>query len=90
MTPQEQVKEKILLLETALLEAHPKMPVLLKEIHDVLKVQADIATLLEEDEIAIIVQGLEKQTNTELASAIKTKETKAKKAKVAAITEEDL
>ena len=69
-----QIKEKILSLNTALLEQHPGMPSLLREIHTTLKANPDVVTLLEETEIGIIVNGLKKQTATEIATAaLKTK-----------------
>lgn len=90
MTPHEQVKEKLIRLEETIKTAHPTMPVLLKEIHDFLKEQPDVVTLLEEEEIQVIVQGLARQTNVELIST-KSKQTSAAKSKrVAAITEDDL
>jgi len=69
MTPIEQLKEKVLSLQTALLEAHPTMPVLLREIHNHLKQDEEVVTLLSEEEIGIIVQGLQKQTQTVIIEA---------------------
>lgn len=87
MTPAEQTKEKILALETAMLEAHPKMPVLLKEIHDFLRSQPDVITLLDEKEISVIVSGLERHTNTFL---IRKEPTKSKSKRVSSYTVDDL
>lgn len=70
MTPAEQLKEKILSLEQALLSVHPTMPVLLRDIHEKLKQDAEIVTLLSEEEIEIIVRGLKQQTKTELATSL--------------------
>jgi len=79
MDTQTQLKEKILSLQTALLESHPTMPGLLREIHTTLKANPDCVTLLSDDEVGVIVSGLKKQTATEIAtSALKTK-TKAVK-----------
>lgn len=75
MTPLEQLQEKVGSLQTALLEAHPRMPVLLKEIHNNLKQDEELVTLLSEDEIAIIVQGLQKQTNTTILLSVAKKGT---------------
>lgn len=86
MNIQEQIKEKILSLESALLSQHPSMPTLLREIHQTLKANPDCVTLLENEEIGVIVNGLKKQTATEIATAaIKTKSKSLK-----AITLDDL
>ncbi len=67
-------------LEAALLSAHPTMPVLLREIHNHLKADPEIVTLLTEDAIGIIVNGLKVQTKTELSgSTAKSLEKKGKK-----------
>ncbi len=72
MTPHQQLQEKILTLQSALLEANPRMPVLLQEIHRTLKNDPAIVTLMSEDEIAVIVSGLKAQTTTTLVtSAVK-------------------
>lgn len=70
MTPAEQLRESVLSLQTAMLEAHPQMPTLLQQIHRKLKECPEIVTILEEEEIAIIVEGLKKQTNTMIATTV--------------------
>lgn len=65
----EQIKEKIASLQSALLSQHPTMPQLLREIHSTLKANPDCVTLLEEEEIGVIVNGLKRQTATEIATA---------------------
>jgi hypothetical protein len=75
MTPIEQLREKVLSLQTALLEANPTMPVLLREIHQNLKQDEEIVTILSEEEIGIIVQGLMKQTNTVILASVAKKGT---------------
>ena len=57
------VRESIIKLEDAIKTAHPTMPVLLREIHSILKKDPEVVTLLSEEEIAVLVNGLEKQTN---------------------------
>jgi len=64
------VKEQIASLQSALLSAHPTMPVLLREIHKVLKADPEVVTLLNEEEIGVIVNGLSKQTQTTIATSI--------------------
>lgn len=83
-----QIKEKILSLQTALLEQHPIMPALLRDIHSNLKANPDVVTLLTEEEICIIVNGLERQTNTFIAASVVASKSKTKSAKN--ITLEDL
>lgn len=80
------IKEKLAQLEEALLEATPNMPVLLRDIHRELKADPDVVTLLSEEECAILVRGLKKQTSTEIATkAVKSTKKPAKK-----ITVDDL
>lgn len=77
MTPLEQIQSNILELQSALQEAHPRLPRLLQEIHAQLKNEPDVVTVLSEEEIAVIIAGLSRQTNTSLiaksSSASKTK-----------------
>ena len=63
------VQEKLARLEESLLAATPGMPTLLREIHTILKKDPDVVTLLTEEECAILVRGLKKQTATEIATA---------------------
>lgn len=72
-----QIKEKILSLQSALLSSHPTMPTLLREIHQTLKANPDCVTLLTEEEIGTIVNGLKKQTATEIATTALKSKTKA-------------
>lgn len=63
------LRERVEALRTAILEQHPRMPTLLAEIHSALHKQPENVTLLSEDDLAVLVQGLIKQTNTEFAKA---------------------
>lgn len=65
-----ELQEKVASLSNALLERHPRMPQLLQDIYQNLRAQPENVTLLSEDEIAIIVNGLKEQTKTEFASAV--------------------
>lgn len=65
-----EIKEKVLSLQTALLSSHPTIPTLLRDIHTHLRTDPEIVTLMTEDEINIIVQGLQKQTNTVIAAQV--------------------
>lgn len=80
MTPYEQLQEKVLSLDTSIKSRHPTMPTLLQEIWRALKAQPENVTLMSEDEIGIVVSGLQMQTNTSLA------QTMGKQSKSAAAT----
>lgn len=64
-----ELQEKILALQSSILSQHPTMPGLLREIHTALRKQPENVTLLSEEQIQIIVSGLEKQTGTFLAES---------------------
>ena len=82
-----EVKEKLLRLEQALVSDTPAMPTLLRDIHRTLKADPDVVTILTEEECAILVRGLKKQTKTEIAAkAIK----KAPKKALSKMTLDDL
>lgn len=80
------VKEKLASLEAALLQATPNMPTLLRDIHRTLAADADLVTLLSEEECAILVKGLVKQTNTSIAVST----VKASKKSASKMTVDDL
>ena len=65
-----ELQEKIQSLQNALLDRHPSMPTLLREIHTALRKQPENVVILSEEEIGIIVRGLETQTNTFLAQTV--------------------
>lgn len=67
-----QVKEQIETLKQRILEAHPTLPILLREIHKTLKSEPEVVTLLDEDEIGVIVNGLSAQTQTTIATSLAT------------------
>lgn len=72
--------DKIANLEQVILNAHPNLPVLLRDIHKQLAADPVIVTILSEEQIGIIVSGLKRQTKTELITAsIKKTGTKALK-----------
>lgn len=71
-----EVQDTISQLQDALLVTHPEMPILLRKIHTKLKADPAIVTLLSEDEIATVINGLKVQTNVQLS----TPKTAAKKA----------
>ena len=65
-----EIREKVAALQAALLEAHPQIPQLLRTIHSQLAKDPELVTLLSEAEIAVVVTGLKKQTQTELVTSL--------------------
>ena len=63
------LSEKVASLASAILEKHPTMPTLLREIHTTLSKYPEQVTLLTEQEISIIVSGLSVQTNVAFAAS---------------------
>lgn len=83
------IKTKLDELSQMLLSQNPGLPTLLRDIHRTLKAQPDQVTLMSEDEIRVVVQGLEKQTGSYLAASA-VKPTAAKKAALKNVTAADL
>lgn len=65
-----QLKEKVAEMEQMLLAQHPRMPTLLAEIHGALQKQPENVTLMTEEEIAVIVNGLKIQTGVQFATSV--------------------
>lgn len=76
--------DKVCELQEALLDRHPRMPGLLREIHTTLRAQPENVTLLNEDQISVIVNGLKVQTGVEFAATATKSSSKGIKAKIAA------
>lgn len=74
-------------LEQALDAQVPGFVSILSQIHKKLRADPDVVTLLDDEEIAVIVAGLEKHTNVTIVapSAIKAAKSKAKKEPVSAM-----
>ncbi len=80
-----ELSSKVQQLSDLILSKHPMMPTLLREIHTTLRAYPEQVTLLSEEQISQIVQGLKVQTGVEFASSItKTSGAKNLKAKIAA------
>lgn len=73
-----ELKNKVAALQKSIHAAHPNMKVLLREIHTHLKNDPEQVTLLDEDEIGIIVNGLKKQTATEIVTQVAKKASNTK------------
>jgi hypothetical protein len=79
----DQLREKLLSLQTAILEANPRMPLLLRDIHHMMAQDPHCVTVLTPEEISIVTSGLAKQTNTVItAKAIKSAGTKKAASKI--------
>ena len=84
-----EIQTKLDALSQALLESHPTIPTLLKDIHRTLKAQPEQVTLMSESELHVVVQGLMKQTNSNLAAAAM-KPVRAKKESLKSMTLDEL
>jgi len=62
------LKEAIEDLKGKILDKHPMMPNLLREIHKTVQQYPEQVTLLSEEEIAVIIRGLETHSNVYLAT----------------------
>ena len=72
----EMIQLKIAELKGQLLEQHPALPVLLREVHKTLRDNPEVVTLLEPEEVGIIVSGLLRQTQTTIATKTSTSKKK--------------
>lgn len=90
-TQYELISSRIKQLSESILSSHPQMPIQLREIHKNLKEDPAIVTLLSEEEICVVVNGLERQTNTFIAASMSPAKTSAaaKKA-LSKVTSSDL
>jgi hypothetical protein len=85
------IKAKILEMNEALLAANPRMPLLLRDIHIHLQKDPELVTIITEEEIGMIVNGLKKQTQTTLVTAVIKQSTSAvTKKKLSNLTVDDL
>ena len=75
-TTHEAIHMQIAELQELILSKHPRMPMLLRDIHKILKSDPDNVTLMDEEDIAILVSGLIEQTKTTITTtALKKKST---------------
>ena len=70
MTPHEIISLKIAELQTAVQATLPSMPTLLRDIHSNLRNDPEIVTLLSPQQVAVIVSGLSKQTQTTITTQV--------------------
>lgn len=63
-----ELHEKVAALSDAIMSRHPTMKTLLREIHSTVKQYPEQVTLLSEEEIGVIVNGLKTQTGVELVT----------------------
>jgi len=64
------LQEKVAELSAALLARHPTMPTLLREIHQTLSKYPEQVTLMSEEEVHTLVEGLKLQTGVEFAATV--------------------
>lgn len=83
----QEVSDRIVELRDAIHSAHPKMPGLLQEIWKTTQSYPEQVTLLTEDQMEIIIAGLEKVVDTDLANITLKSATSGKKSKVAITTD---
>lgn len=79
----ESIAMKIAELDEMIKAAHPRMPMLLRDIHSILKADPDNVTLLSESDIGVIVSGLKLQTKTTITAAALGKKTSLKNTQLA-------
>lgn len=82
----QEISDNIFALREAIHGAHPKMPGLLQEIWKTLQSYPEQVTLLEEDQMEIIISGLEKVVDTDLANITIKSATSGKKGKASITT----
>ena len=66
----EQLHEKVLNLQNQILANDPTLPVLLRTIHQQLKADPAMVTILSDEEVGIVVTGLMKHTKVEITAAV--------------------
>ena len=76
------ISNNIISLEAAIKSSHPSMPRLLQDIWTTLNKYPEQVTLLAEDEMEVIISGLEKLVDTDLAAITIKSATSAKKSKI--------
>lgn len=85
------LENKILALQAATVARLPSMPNILQDIWNALKQQPENVTLLEEEQINIVFQGLEAQTNTRLVEiAVKSTKSKSVASKLKNLSVDDI
>jgi hypothetical protein len=72
----EMIQMKVAELRGQLLEQHPALPTLLREIHKTLRENPECVTLLEPEEVGVVVSGLLLQTQTTIATKAATSKKK--------------
>lgn len=70
LSAHEAISIKIQELYNSVQQTLPNMPTLLRDIHSNLKQDPEIVTLLSPEQVAIIVSGLSKQTQTTITTSI--------------------
>lgn len=77
----QEISDRVTELQTAIHSAHPRMPGILQEIWKTLHSYPEQVSLLEEDQMRMIINGLEKVVDTDLANVTIKAATSGKKGK---------
>lgn len=86
----DQIKQSIAELQAQLLEQHPQLPSRLRDIHSRLLKEPQLVQVLTEEEIAVIVQGLMKQTQIQITTPAAKKSSAITKKRVANMSVDEL
>lgn len=78
-----ELQMKIASLQDAIINTHPTLPIILKEIHTTLKNDPATVTLLSEADISTIVNGLMRQTKVSITESATKKRTVLKNVSLA-------
>jgi len=78
MNQTEQITMKIAELEQAMLSQHPQMPMYLKQIHQELLKSPELVHIMTNEQRAVLIRSLEKQTGVSVFAALKAKKPTAK------------
>lgn len=81
--------EKITELEQKILDKHPAMPALLRDIHRTLAAYPENVTLMTDEQIGIVVSGLKVHTQTTLVTTAAKKTTASVAKKLASMSIDD-
>ena len=81
ITPEE-IKLKIDELQELIHSAHPRMPVLLQDIHKLLRADPENVTIMTDEQIAVVIQGLQKQTGAQITTSLHKKKVNLKNTSV--------
>lgn len=86
----EAIRFKLADLDSAIKSDHPRMAGILREIHQAQAKDPELVTILSEEEIGILVSGLEKHKNIHIVQALAKKKSGASGKALKSTTVDDL